>query len=270
MLPDSDEVVSPQYPNGDPARQDVLGTRRQQLAIWMASRDNPFLARAAVNRVWAHLFGRGLVDPVDDMGPDNPPSHPQLLKELSEYFVQSGYDLRNLFRVVASTEAYGKSSRSTIDDSRNPRLFERMAVKRLTPEQLYDSLQQTLGLPTPPAGADGGRREFLIRMQSPTRDATEYDLGLQQVLYLMNGRQVDLMTNIESGGVLASLTAPFFDDEDRVEILFLGTLSRIPSEAEKKQFVDYLTSFTHSDERMQATGDALWALINSAEYQLNH
>ncbi len=269
-LPDSDEIVPPQYPSGDPARQDVVGTRRQQLAIWMASRDNPFLARAAVNRVWAHLFGRGLVDPVDDMGPDNPPVHPELLTELSEFFVRSGFDMRKLFRVIACTEVYGKSSRSTIDESRNPRLFERMAVKRLTPEQLYDSLQQTLGIPTPPAGANGGRREFLIRMQSPARDATEYDLGLQQVLYLMNGQQVDLMTNIDNGGVLASLTAPFFDDQDRVEILFLGTLSRRPSEVEEQQFVDYLNSFTETQERKQATGDVLWALINSAEYQLNH
>jgi hypothetical protein len=269
-LPNSNEIVPPQYPNGVPARRDVVGTRRQQLAIWMASRDNPYLARAAVNRVWAHLFGRGLVDPVDDMGPDNPPSHAPLLTELSDYFIRSGFDLRNLFRVIACTEAYGKSSRSTIDESRNPQLFERMAVKRLTPEQLYDSLQQTLGLPAPSAGANAARRQFLTRMRTPARDATDYDLGLQQVLYLMNGQQVDLMTNIQNGGVLASLTAPFFDDNGRVEVLFLGTLSRKPTESERKQFVDYLNSFDDAEQREQATGDVLWALINSAEYQLNH
>src|SRR2546423_200614 len=82
------------------AAKDDIGTRREQLAVWMASRDNPFLPRAGVNRVWWHLFGRGLVEPVDDIGRQNRPSHPELLDELTAYFVASGFDLRELYRAL--------------------------------------------------------------------------------------------------------------------------------------------------------------------------
>src|SRR5262245_50073214 len=89
--PKTDQVVPPKYPDGPAPAAGELGTRREQLAIWMASRDNPYLPRAAVNRAWWHLFGRGLVEPVDDMSPQNRASHPELLDELTAYFVQTGF-----------------------------------------------------------------------------------------------------------------------------------------------------------------------------------
>ena len=87
-LPDSEEIVPPKYPGAESPGASARGTRRRQLAIWMASGDNPYLARAAVNRVWSELFGRGLVNPIDDLGEHNPPSHPELLQELSDYFAR--------------------------------------------------------------------------------------------------------------------------------------------------------------------------------------
>ena len=99
-LPESEDVVLPKYPGGRDADPNERGTRRQQLSIWMSSPENPYLARAAVNRVWSMLFGRGLVNPVDDLGPHNPASHPQLLEDLTNYFVETNYDLKNLLRVL--------------------------------------------------------------------------------------------------------------------------------------------------------------------------
>src|SRR5688572_13750461 len=97
-LPGTEDVVLPKYPAGLSPDQKELGTRREQLAIWMASRDNPFLSRAGVNRAWWHLFGRGLVEPVDDIGRQNAPSHAEVLDELTVYFVNSGFDLREMYR----------------------------------------------------------------------------------------------------------------------------------------------------------------------------
>ena len=94
QLPGTATVVQPKYPHGDAPPIDELGTRRMLLGIWMVSRDNPFLSRAAVNRAWAHMFGRGLVEPVDDLNERNPASHPQLFDELMNYFVETGFDMR--------------------------------------------------------------------------------------------------------------------------------------------------------------------------------
>src|SRR5690349_8471883 len=143
-LPNTEDVVLPKYPAGLSPGQKELGTRREQLAIWMASRDNPFLSRAGVNRVWWHLFGRGLVEPVDEMGPQNKASHPELLDELTVYFARSGFELRELYRMLANTEAYQRTSQWSGNDVPPPELYVHMSVKTLTADQLYDSVNRVL------------------------------------------------------------------------------------------------------------------------------
>lgn len=270
-LPDSDVVVAPKYPSG--AEPDVTrgGTRRRQLAIWMASRDNPFLARAAVNRVWAMLFGRGLVHPVDDIGPKNPAVHPQLLHELEDYFVKSGFDLRDLIRVLVNSQVYQRSSQSDQPNSPQPVLFERMHVKTLPSDVLYDSMLHAMGMPVAElTGNDAMRQAFVATMQTSSRDRADYDAGLQQVLFLMNGEIPNLVMNDSESGILAALQAPFFNDNDRLEVMFLAALSRLPSDLERSQMFTWLQSQTDPTARQQVYGDLLWALINSAEFQLNH
>src|SRR5690606_25630077 len=104
MLPETEEVIAPALP-GEPEHvaYELGGTRRQQLAIWLVSRDNSFMARRAANWAWAHLMGRGLVHPADDMSPQNTPSHPELLDELTEYFTETGFDLKRLLQTIALT-----------------------------------------------------------------------------------------------------------------------------------------------------------------------
>jgi hypothetical protein len=277
-LPDSNTIVPTRYPGGRLVDPQEPGTRRQQLAIWMVSDDNPYLARATVNLVWAQLFGRGLVEPLDDFGEHNPASHPQLLQELADNFTASGYDLRQLYRTLTHTRAYqlaslGRTAASTNGSAaRPPELFAEMAVKTLTPEQLYDSLARVaLRPPTPgqdPLG-EPARQAFLVKMQTQTRTVTDMELGVPQALTMINGEAVNQVAGAAQGGLLAALAAPLFDDRQRVEIAFLATLARSPRDEEREQCVAYVES-QPAAERPRALGDIVWALLNSAEFALNH
>ncbi len=287
-LPGSDEVVAPRFLNGAVSADGGLN-RRVRLATWLTARENPFFARAAVNRVWGQLFGRGLVNPIDDMGKHNPPSHPELLDQLADYFIATRFDLRNLFRTLANTQAYQLSSASAEGEAEaDSALFARMAIKSFTAEQLYDCLAEAMRRRSSQSGAqqrsafgrgfDANRQTFLAKFQAPTQGATEYQSGIPQALTLMNGAYVGEATDLARSDLLIALEAPFFSDEQRVETLFLSTLSRLPSEEERAIFVARVRGSRHSpsaadgsdSDRRQALGDVLWALLNSAEFTLNH
>jgi hypothetical protein len=274
-LPDSETVVPPRYPDGTLARDEDRGTRRVQLSIWMASRDNPYLPKAAVNRVWSHLFGRGLVEPVDDLGKHNPASHPELFDELTQYFVKTGFDLQELLRTIANTQAYQRSSR-TVGEPPAPELFAAMSIKTLTPEQLFDSLSRVVGgrsaeIPNFFAVQsnlfDQRRLAFVGKMQMRGSNATEFDAGVLQALTLLNGADTAAATQNEQSSVLMALSSPLFDDRERLETLFLGTYSRFPTQQETGHLLDHVKTASDSHE---ALGDVLWALLNSAEFTLNH
>ncbi len=236
----------------------------------MASRDNAYLARAAVNRVWWLMFGRGLVDPVDDMGPHNPPSHPEVLNRLADFFVESGYDLRELIRAVARTQAYqlGNSDQALATEQ-----FAAMATKVMSAEQLFDSLVQACQRP---AALRGGslsnpllnprRTEFVAKMASQTRDPLEYEGGLQQTLHMMNSPLVGSVVSDATQGILAAIEAPYLSAADRIEILFLATLGRRPTEAEQALVAAHAER--EAGRSAASLAPALWALVNSAEFCL--
>ncbi len=271
-IPETEQVVAPKYPRGPEANEADGGTRRIQLSIWMASRDNPFLAKAAVNRIWSFMFGKGLVNPVDDIGPHNPPAHPQLMNELTDYFVEQDFSLREVFRAIAYSRTYQRSSLidAATDESANQdiRLFERMHIKTMSPNQQFDSISRALLLNS--TGDAALRRVFISRMQTSSRDLTEYSAGLQQALNLMNGPQISLATSQSESGLLAALNAPFLDVDQRIESAFLGTLTRMPKSEEQTVFAAHLASQESDADRQTAMGDIVWALMNSAEFQLNH
>jgi len=277
-LPNSNEVVLPKYPSaGAPEKQD-FGTRRQQLAIWMASRSNPYLARAGVNRAWWHLFGRGLVEPVDDLGPHNTPSHPELLDELTTYFITTGFDLRELYRTLANTAAYQRTSAWTADPVPPPELYVHAAVKTLTADQLYDSVNRVLHRPQQGTinGArasstllDPQRQAFIAKVQSNGRNFLDYQAGVLQALSLLNGGELTEATDPKRSPLLGSLNAPFFTESDRIAAIFLATLSRQPAQRELKLCEQRLASDPRAD-RASAYSDILWTLLNSAEFALNH
>ncbi len=271
-IPDEDEVVAPKFPKGEEPESSLDGTRRLQLSIWMSSPNNPFLAKATVNRVWSLMFGRGLVNPVDNLIPENEPIHAEVLSELSQFFVDSGYNLRELYRAVSYTKAYALTSTSPSKEEgvKRSEMFAQMQAKSLTAEQLFDSLQQALNI-NPNIQSSNvvslpQRTSFVAQLDTKTKDATEYAAGIQQTLQLMNGRDLAAGTTNPSVGLLGALAAPFFTSNDRIETLFLATVSRKPTEKESSIFA------ADGTEKLDAAdqADLLWALLNSAEFRFNH
>lgn len=275
-LPDDDEIIPPRYPLGATLTElDPSSSRRQELADWMTAPDNPHFSRATVNRVWAHLFGRGIVEPVDDMRSDNPPIAPEVLDELAGYFVASGFDLRDLFRVIVLSKTYQLSSSAPDDEPSRALHFAQMNIKSFTAEQLYDSIAVATRLEAPTAedgslmrSANVSRQSFLEQFRAPPGHTTDYQSGIPQALTLMNGGLIQGATGLKSSGILRSLEAPFFSDEQRVETLFLATLSRPPDDVERQTMLEYLTA--PGTDRNERLSDILWALLNTAEFTLNH
>jgi hypothetical protein len=275
FLPGTQEAIPPTFLGRVNAGAEP-GQRRLRLALWLASKDNPYFARATANRVWALLFGRGLVEPRDDLGPHNPPSHPELLDELSQYLIKSRFDLRLMLRTLASTDAYARSSAWPSDGPEPaPELFARMAMKSLSPEQLYDCLAAATRRQSMPLAREGefdvdaGRQAFLAKFEGTPASAVDFSSGIPQALTLMNGDEIRAATDLESSGLLVALGAPFLTDAERVESMFLATLSRKPTDAERSRFLEYV-SRKGAKERSRGLSDALWAILNSAEFALNH
>ena len=277
-LPDSTEVVSPRLLDGSPVDMSPASeSRRRQLARWITAPDNPYFAKAAVNRVWAHLFGRGIVDPVDGFGQQHAAASPELLDLLAGHFLQKDFDLRELFRTIAQSQAYRLSSGTETPDPRRQEWFAQQNVKILTAEQLYDCITVASLLDESHFGEftvgrlnDPQRAEFLQQFQTLMGDATEYQAGIPQALTLMNGRLIGSATGLASSGLLKSLDAPFFTDAQRVEVVYLATLSRRPTEAEAEVVRQYLSDREAGVSVLQPLGDVLWALLNSAEFAMNH
>jgi hypothetical protein len=278
-LPDSSEVVPPKFPKGDAATDDDRQTRRVQLAIWMTTRDNPFFARAAVNWAWTHMFGRGLVESLDDAVASKSTPEAQLLDEMAEYFIESGYNLKALWRTLASTRTYQLAG--GLEDASVADHFAQMRAKPLTPEQLFDSF--VLLAPGNPSGGvtrtasmansldeDPVRMEFVRNMRAPPGSATEYRAGTLQALMLMNGRVAAGVSDKEVSNVLGAIVAPFMSDAERVESLFMATLSRPPDDEERQACVATLADSKTDEERNRALSDVLWALLNSTEFAFNH
>jgi hypothetical protein len=263
----------------NPQFQDKVDSR-VTLADWLTSANNPYFAQTGANRVWAHFFGLGLNDPVDDeAAPDNPVSHPELLKELTGQFVAHKYDMKFLIRAILASKAYQRTSARTHASQDDPRLFGRMALKGLTPPQLFDSLVEATGYREGAqpqgriavAGFGGSpRAEFLNRFASTDR-VTEKQTSILQALALMNGKFVADVTSLERSNTLAAVAdAPFLSNAEKVEALFLATLSRLPNRDESERLTSYVNNGGATNDSRAALADVFWVLLNSSEFQLNH
>ena len=280
MLPDTEDIVPPRFPGGDLLNeQSGSSARRRELAEWLTGTNNEQLARATVNRVWSQFFGLGFVEPVDDMRSDNPPVCPDVLEELTQYLVHTDFDLQNLIRTIVLTDAYQLSSSATTDDPDRQRNFAQMNIKSFTAEQLYDCIAMAtrLNASTPtPNGEEGiarfgnaSRTQFLEQFRAPPGQPTEYHAGIPQALTMMNGGLIHGATDISRSGLLNSMP-PFFSENQKVETLFLATLSRTPTKLEANRMSKFLASAGTRKKKRETLGNILWALLNSAEFTLNH
>jgi hypothetical protein len=265
-IPGTTKVVKAAHlDHSAPAWRPRAGTR-EVLADWVTSPDNPYFARAAVNRTWARFFGNGLIDPVDDIEADGDPALVGLLDEVAQQFRAHGYNLKYLIRALMATRAYNLSSAAEPGSSTVTPLFSRMPVRGLSPDQFVDSLAQATGCEL------GENRARLLELFSE-RDVppTESQTSILQALTLMNGAFLDGATRPESGDVIGAIAlAPYLDTAGRVEMIFLAVLSREPRPEERSLVIRYIDRRRSEEDRGRALSDVFWALLNGPEFRTNH
>jgi hypothetical protein len=241
---------------------------RTVLADWITSRDNPYFARAAVNRMWGYFFGTGLVDPVDDFRDDNPPSDVELLNDLARSFVESGFDLSFLIRGICLSQTYQRTSARSEPSQDNRRLPARMAVKAMTAEQFFDSLALATGY-RDDQDKSSARRQFLTRFALAS-SSSEPETSVQQSLTLLNGRFISWATDPDKCPTLiAAIQTPGMSLAQRIETLYLATFSRKPDPQELHRLERYVRHAKPNGEA-DRLADIFWTLLNSAEFRMNH
>lgn len=265
-IPGSSRVVKATNLDGStPAWRPRAGTR-DILAEWITSPENPYFARAAVNRTWARLFGIGLIDPVDDLDAEGDPALVALLDEIAADFRDHGYDGKYLIRALMATRAYNLSSSIQGGTPTATPTFARMPVRGLSPDQFVDSLAQATGIDLGEA-----RARFLELFSDRDSTPTEPQSSILQALTLMNGAFVDGATRPETGDVLGAIAeAPYLDTSGRVEMTYLAALSRRPDPAEAALAARYIDRREGAAERARALSDVFWALLNGPEFRTNH
>jgi hypothetical protein len=283
QIPGQGKTVKARFPDGTEPnfRQGV--SPNVVLVEWMTGPDNPYFARAAVNRVWEYFFGIGIVDPVDELSEKNQPSHPGLQEELAQAFIAHKYDVKYLIRAIMMTQAYQRGSRITHPSQEDPRLFARMSVRGLSPEQFFDSLAQATRFDVEPTGADPYTRSRIPRPMSPARAEfltrfppgqdrrTEHQTSILQALYLMNGKLVADATSLENNRQLRYIAdGTKVKTSRKVEQLYLIALSRKPRPEELERLVPYVEAGGPTGDSRKALADIFWALLNSSEFALNH
>ncbi len=257
---------------------------REALAQWMSQPDNKFLAPTLVNRYWKHFFGRGIVDPEDDMRATNPPANPELLDALSKHFVQSGYDLKGLIRLICNSSTYQLSSMPNEYNLKDKQSFSRYYPKRLSAEVLYDALHQVTGntqsLNGIPRGfsatqlRDVSNVPYFLKVFGQPQGETacecerSQDASLAQSLHLLNSQ--DVQGKISAGGGRAAKLAAdkSRSHEEKITELYLCAFSRLPDKNELQTAVKYISR--EGADVKASYEDIVWALLNSKEFLFNH
>lgn len=277
-LPDSALNLPPKFLGGDAPKLKGDEPYRPALARWIIAPENPYFARATVNRVWSQFFGRGFITPVDNITDASSAAQPELYAALVSQFAAQGFDLKALVRGICNSRAYQRASDSATAGHEDDALYAQMMVRPMTPEQLYDSLAAVVGStddsPEAPrrkraaakkkVGPASSRTKFVDFFQAPAgADPAEYPSGIPQVLRLMNSPELNRRPTL-----LGELDQPGRTTEQRIERLYLATLSRRPTAAEYARLAAYVREPGRTPR--EAYEDLLWVLLNSSEFSLNH
>ncbi|MDB5339786.1 MAG: hypothetical protein JWN70_5405 [Planctomycetaceae bacterium] len=258
---------------------DVKGqsTLRPIFAEWLTASTNPYFARAAVNKLWANFFGRGIVDPIDDMQADSPNTHPRLLSFLADEFAASKYDQKHLIRCICNSHVYQRSSQPTPENKSDDVLYSKMPLKIMTADMLYDSLATALGHQVAEAERrgkgmagkkqqGGPRQEFRKFFHAESDDdagiVADYSHGVPQVLRLMNAKQIN-----DTSTTVANLMQTETKPDKIIAGLYATVLSREPTPAEITQAKKFIAT---DKDAANAYGDLMWALLNTSEFLFNH
>jgi hypothetical protein len=291
--PTSGAMLTPKFLDGASLAVTSKEDARGLLAEWMTRKDNPFLARAAVNRFWSYLFGRGIIDPVDDIRSSNPPANGPLLDALTKDFIDHSYDVRYILRTMLNSRTYQRSARTNPSNASDTLNFSHALPRRLSAEQLLDTLGQATGVrenfntrfgsgsvALPVGGVRAGQLpdraltaemlEIFGRPRGESSCACERheEASMTQALHLINGKSVARRLADPSGRVAQLVNGPKkLTDEQMIEELYLAVLCRLPRPDETALLRAH---FTRSGNRLQAAQDVMWVLLNSKEFLFNH
>ena len=246
---------------------------------------SPHIAQAMVNRMWSHFFGYGFTRPVDDMGPHNPASHPELLDRLSHEFVASGYNIKQLIRTICATEAYGLGSqfndKNKTDDpaAGEMPLFSHMYLKSMQAEQMYDSLIVASNAHQSGRGGWSAQEEqrqkwmqqFVVAFENDENDeSTTFNGTIPQALMMMNSELIDKACSIERGSFLFETMSKPGSEPQKIQDLYLAALSRQPTRFEISKVQKMLNANSYRSNKLNGYQDLFWALLNSNEFVLIH
>ncbi|HIM28010.1 MAG TPA: DUF1553 domain-containing protein [Planctomycetes bacterium] len=261
--------------------EDKTQDGREDLVEWLTAGDNPYFAKAIVNRLWSSLMGRGLVEPVDDMRDTNPATHPKLLNRLAEDFVASDYRLRPMLKRIATSATYARSSNTVPGNAEDDRYYSHALRRPLEAEVLADAISYVLNVPAHYKGkAPGQRAVTLVDPYTPSRtldilgrcgraesceSETSISGGLTRNLHLLNGELINARISREEGR-LARLfdadTAPI----DIIDELYLVALSRTPVGVERRFWREQLANVESVEQQQRLLEDFLWSLLASSKF----
>jgi hypothetical protein len=254
---------------------------RGLLVDWMTGPENPFFAKALVNRYWKHFFGRGLVDPEDDMRVTNPATNPALLDRLAKNFAESGFDLKALVQLICTSQVYALEATPNAHNQGDRQNFSRFYPRRLNAEVLLDAIDALTDSPSRFVGVPAGTRAvqlpdnafdsyFLTVFGRPNSASAcecerSSDVNLAQCLHLLNSEEVQ---NKIAGARAETLTRDDRPYQERLRDTYLVAFSREPTSEETAAAITYLDK--KKDNEKQAFEDILWALMNTKEFVFNH
>jgi hypothetical protein len=280
-------TIAPIQPlDGKPMEVAADEDPRHKLVDWMANKDNPFFARAVANRYWSHFFGRGIVDPIDDMRVTNPPTNPELLDALAKELVDSKFSLKHLVKVIVKSRTYQQSSTPNDFNKHDKQSFARFYPRRMSAEVLYDAVCQVTNTPPAFGGLPADKHSPNRAIMLPDESFESYFLdvfgrpqrisacecervseaNLAQALHLLNSQEIQdkLARGNARADMLAKDPRP---DAEKVDELFQWAFGRRPSAEHRQVALDHIAR--HAMNKKLAYENLLWALINTKEFIFN-
>jgi hypothetical protein len=243
-------------------------SRKEQVAEWVVAPGNPYFARAAVNRLWAQYLGRGLVHPVDDLSDKHAPSHPKLFQSLTEEFKAHKYDTKWLTRELVNSAAYQAAATGLVKEAL-PFWFERARVRPLSAEELLAAFRVATGFDNTGDKMPGDTPVYVVNyFGEPTDGRGDFQGNLGEHLFLNNSEQVRRLITPRKGNLAETLLKSKESPPERTGRLFLSILSRPPRAEERQRFAAHLGTPGARPESL--VEEAVWVLLNSAEFRFNH
>jgi Protein of unknown function (DUF1553)/Protein of unknown function (DUF1549) len=274
--------AEPKILAGEPIKVAETEDPRAKLADWMTSPDNPYFARAMANWVWAQFFGKGIADPPDDLSRSNPPVHPELLDALAKHFIEHKYNLRELIKTVATSEAYAMASTTVPGNEQDNRLFSHQIPRPLTAHQMADALAQATDVFNRFPNKSYGTRAIEIADPATQSNILETfgrcsrvngcasvanpALSLRQALLVIGGNVIEEKISAPRG-YLANLLELHLEPDEIVENLYFKTICRPPTSEESAH---WSAELAQAKSLREAAEDLFWALLNSREFAFNH